>query len=132
MSNRAELPPAVTAFVDEHIETLEHLEVLMLLMKSPDRWWDAAAVAENTGIAASVAGAALERLASRNLLAITITSDVRYRFQPGTPALQEASEQFGEVCRTNAGALFRVVAEGQRRAIRDFADAFRVRRHDDR
>lgn len=132
MPGSAELPHSVVAFVREHIETLEQLELLTLLMKSPERWWDAAAVAEALGINATIARDALERLASRNLLAISVTTDVRYQFQPGTTMLRDAGEQFAEACRTNRIAVVRLVTDTQRRAMRDFADAFRLRRHDDR
>jgi hypothetical protein len=132
MSERADLPSPVVAFVREHVETVEQLELLGLLMNSPERWWDAAAVAEILGVSANAVRADLESLASRNLLAITITTDVHYRFQPGTPALRVASEEFAAAYRVNRRAVFRLVTDAQRRAMRDFSDAFRMRRHDDR
>lgn len=132
MPDSAGLSDSVVAFVREHVETLEQLELLVLLVKSPERWWDAAAIAEVLGVPATVTRAALERLASRNLLAIRITTDVHYQFQPGTATLRAASELFAEACRTNRMALFRLMTDTQRRAMRDFSDAFRLRRHDDR
>jgi hypothetical protein len=132
MSDTVEVPARVVAFVRQHVETLEQLEVLMLLIKSPERWWDAAAVAEALGISRQSTRDALERLASGNLLAVSITTEVRYQFQPGTAALREVSEEFAEACRTNRIAVFRIVTDTQRRVMQDFADAFRLRRHDDR
>ena len=132
MPDHAALPFSVVAFVRDHLETLEQLELLTLLIKAPERWWDAAAAAETLGISAKNTSDALERLASRNLLAISITTDVRYQFQPGTTTLRDASEAFAEACRTNPIAVFRLVTDRQRRAMREFSDAFRLRRHDDR
>lgn len=127
-----ELPHRVVAFVRDHVKTLEQLEVLALLSKSSERWWDAAAVAEALGLSVTITREALERFASHNLLAISITTDLRYQLQPGTEMLRDASEQFAEACRTKRGAIFRLVTDAQQRAMRDFADAFRLRRHDDR
>ena len=127
-----ELPHRVVAFVRDHVETLEQLEVLILLSKSPERWWDAAAAGEALGLSETITGDALERFASHNLLAISITTDVRYQLQPGTPMLRDASAEFAEACRTRRGAIFRLVTDAQQRAMREFADAFRLRRHDDR
>jgi hypothetical protein len=132
MRDNAELSHSVVAFVRDHVETLEQLEVLTLLIRSPERWWDAAAVAEGLGINATITRDALERLASRNLLAISITTDVRYQLQPGTATLRDASEEFAEACRINRVAVLRLVTDTQRRVMRDFAEAFRLRRHDDR
>jgi hypothetical protein len=127
-----ELPYRVIRFVRDHVETLEQLEVLVLLSNSPERWWDAAAVAEALGLNVTIARDALERFASHNLLAISITTDVRYQLQPGTAMLRDASDAFAVACRTRRSAIFRLVTDTQQRAMHDFADAFRLRRHDDR
>jgi hypothetical protein len=132
MPESVDLPHSVVTFVREHIDSLEQLELLTLLVKLPERWWDAATVAEALGMSATIARDLLERLASRNLLAISITTEVRYQFQPGTAALRDASQEFAEACRTNRTALVRLVTDTQQRAMRDFADAFKLRRHDDR
>lgn len=124
--------PALAAFLRDNIDSLEQLELLALIVKMPERWWDATTVGEELGISTRMARATLERLASRNLLEISVTTDIRYRFQPGTALLQGRCEAFAEAYRTNPAAILRFVTDAHRRAIRDFADAFRVRRHDDR
>ena len=126
------LPPTIETFLRDHVETLQELELLTVLINAPDRWWDAAAVGRLIGADPAATRAALERLASRNLLAITISSEVRYRFQPGTPALRHAADAFAEALRTHGLAVYRFVAGTSNRAIRDFADAFRFRRDDSR
>ena len=132
MPDSVDLPYSVVACVREHIETFEQLELLTLLMKSPGRWWDAATAAGALGMNATITRDALERLASRNLLAISVTTEVRYQFQPGTATLRDISDGFAEVYRSNRMEVIRLVTDTQRRVMRDFADAFRVRRHDDR
>jgi len=128
----AELPARLAAFVRDNVDSLEQLELLALVMKAPDRWWDAASVAAELRMSTGMARLALEGLATRNLMAISLTTDIRYRFQPGTSTLRDDCEAFAEAYRTNPVAMLRFVTDTQRRAIRDFADAFRLRRHDDR
>jgi hypothetical protein len=128
MSDRVELPAAVVYFVRDQIDNLEQLDVLTLIMKSPERWWDAAEVAAFLGLNPAIARAALERLASNNLLAITITTDVHYRFQPGTASLRDAADVFAGAWRDHRGEVLGLVTDRQRRAMRDFSDAFRIRR----
>jgi hypothetical protein len=128
----AEIPPAVVRFVRDNIESLEQFELLTLLMKSPDRWWDAPSAAEALGISTAAARQTLERFATRNLLAITLTTDVRYQFQPGEARLRETVEALADAYRRDPIAIVRLVTDIQRRAMRDFADAFRIRRDDDR
>jgi hypothetical protein len=67
-------------------------------------------------------------LATRNLLAVKLGNEVSYRFEPGNQRLRATSEAFAAAYRHNAPALLRLVAERQKRAVRDFADAFRIRR----
>jgi hypothetical protein len=128
MPDRSELPAAVVNFVRERIENVEQLDVLTLIMKSPDRWWDAGEVAEELGLNPATARLALERLASGNLLAITVTMDVHYRFQPGTPELHNAGEEFADAWSDHRTQIVGLVTDRQRRAMRNFADAFRIRR----
>ena len=98
-----------------------------------DRWFDAAGVARELAITPRNARAALERLAGQNLLEIRVTAEVRYQFHPGTPELLIAANACVGAYRRNPMALWRV-ASGHlnRRDVRDFADAFRIRRDDER
>ena len=126
------LTPALAAFLRAHVDSLVHLEVLALMVKMPDRWWDPASAGRELGLDVLAARAALEDLASRNLMEIGLTTDVRYRLQPGTSELREACEAFADAYRTNPLAIARFVADTRRRKLKDFADAFRMRRHDNR
>jgi hypothetical protein len=129
---RPDFPPAVLAFVAEHVRTLAELQLLMAVVQSADRWWDAASAAGEIGMSAAEARAALDRFAAHNLLDIRITGDLRYQFRPGTPELGEASEAVVEAYRRRPLDLARLVERPARRGVADFADAFRIRRDDDR
>jgi hypothetical protein len=126
----AEVPAPVVRFVAEHVRSLDELELLLLLSQSPHKWWDASSAARETGLDPTSARQLLEGFASQNLLAIAVTADVRYRFQPGEARLREAAEAFTAVYRTNRQAILHLVTERQQRSLRDFANAFRIRRND--
>jgi DNA-binding transcriptional regulator LsrR (DeoR family) len=104
------------------------------MASAEDRWFDEDCVARELGIDRRKARAALEHLASRNLLEIRVTGDVRYQFHPGTPTLRMAASACVEAYRRYPLALWLLFSErlDRRRSIRDFADAFRLTRHDDR
>ncbi len=125
-----DLPPLVRAFMSDHIRTLDELQLLITCVYSEDRWWDATAVARELGVSAVAARHALDHLASRNLLDIRITGDVRYRFHPGTDELRDAALVVAETYRANPAGVINLVAGAPRRSIRDFADAFRIRKDD--
>lgn len=114
------------------IDSLPELQMLVVLMEEPDRWWDASALAADTGNPPGVTRRTLDRLAARNLLDIRVTEDVRFRYRPGSPALDEAGRAFLEAYHKNPIAVARLVAVGGTRTAKDFADAFRLRNRDGR
>ena len=127
-----ELPPFVLGFMASHIRSLEELQLLMALIQSPDRWWDANTAARELVMAPGVARRALDHFAASNLLDIRITGDVRYQFRPGTDDVRRAALACYDAYRADPLAMIQRVSAGTRGAIRDFADAFRIRRDDDR
>lgn len=127
-----EVPPLVLTFLSEHVGNLHQFQLLMRLVQSGDRWWDAASAAREIGITPAEARTALDQLAKHNLLDIRITGDVRYQFCPGTEGLREAAQACVDEFRRKPVEILEAVTGRPRRRITDFADAFRIRRDDDR
>ena len=120
--------PAVARFVDTHLDSLDDLQVLIACCDDAERWWDARAIARMLAISDAAARTSLDRLARGNLLDIRITGDVRYRFRPGTAALEADASALAHAYRSNPMRIVRLVGASWSRAARDFADAFRFRR----
>jgi hypothetical protein len=127
-----EITPEVRAFLADTVGSLEHFQLLLRLVQFPDRWWDVSTVVREAGLSPRDAQQALDHFAKRNLLDIRISDDVRYRFQPGTEGLQAAALAAAEAFRQQPLAVVEAITGANRRSIRDFADAFRIRRDDDR
>lgn len=126
----SEFSPAVVAFMADHVRSLDELQLLMSVIQSSERWWDARVAAREIGLSHAAAGEALDRFAAQNLLDIRVTDEVRYQFRPGTDVLRDAARATSEAYRRNPIALARLVARTSPRGIADFADAFRIRRDD--
>ena len=129
--NQRELARGVERFIADHVDTLDKLELLTVMIESTDKWWDATSAAQALGTTTDAARQMLERFAAQNLLAIRVTGNVRYRYQPGDPRLEAAVAAFATAYRTNRLGVLRLVT-ARRSSLRDFADAFRIRRDDDR
>lgn len=120
-------------FARSHIGSTEELRIFILCVDHPDRWWSAAAAARELTVTPLLARQGLEQLARGNLLDIRITDDVRYRFRPGTPELESTALAFADAFRRDPVTIVQFVSRSARRdSLRDFADAFRIRRNDDR
>jgi hypothetical protein len=123
---------AVDTFVRQHIRTADDLELLLALANASDRWWDEGSLAGELGIDKATARRGLEHFASHNLLEIRVTESVRYQYRPGTQELDEQVRSFLDAYRVNPARIWRLVLEvGERRGVRDFAEAFRIRRKSD-
>ena len=114
------------------LNSLQDLELLLVLIEDRERWWDARAIAKQTGDSSSSTGRALDRLAGQNLLDIRVTDDVRFRYRPGTVELEKAGAALLDAYRRNPLTIIKLVAASRPRSAADFADAFRMRRDDDR
>ncbi len=123
-----DLPSDVRQFVLDTLDSIDQLELLAMLIAAPHRWWDAASAGRALGIDTARMQRDLELLATRNLLAVKLGTDVNYRFEPGNDSLRARSEAFAAAYRQHPHALFRMMAGRPKRAIHDFADAFRIRR----
>lgn len=123
-----EFPPSVTSFVLRHVRTLAELQLLMAIAQSGDRWWDATSAAREADLTLQDARRALDHFGAHNLLDIRITGDVRYQYRPGTPELRDSAEACVAAFRRRPLDLAQLVTGPSATSVRDFAEAFRLRR----
>jgi hypothetical protein len=122
------LPEEIRAFLARCVGSVEELALLLMLMTSARRWWDAKAAGQELGMTEGRARRILDRLASHNLLDLRISDEVRYQFCPGTPALAASAAALDALYREQPGVVLRWAAGLGGSRISDFADAFRWRR----
>ena len=83
--------PSVVAFVTEHVRTLAELQLLIAIIQSGDRWWDAGAAARESGLSIQEAGRALDYFGAHNLLDVRITRETSaISTDPGHPSFASA------------------------------------------
>ena len=124
------VPETVAAFTRDRFRSLEDLQVLVVCMEYAGRWWDPADLAQHLGIARAAAHRSLEHLTRHNLFDIRVTGSVRYRFSPGTTELASDAAAWIAEYRRDPIAVVKLATAS--RTLSDFADAFRIKRHDDR
>jgi hypothetical protein len=127
------LPAALVQFARSYVRTVEDLRVFILCADRRDRWWDAAAIASALAITESRARRILDQMARANLLDIRISDAVRYRFSPGVEELERQALAFASAYHSNPAEVVSLIARSSvSDSVRDFADAFRIKRDDDR
>ena len=122
---RDELPAELRAFLYSCIDSIEQVEILMLLREA-ERGCTTRAVASSLGLGEAAARGHLETLTARGLLHAAPGPEITYRFDPKTPALARYADLLADQHARARGAVLRFVATSSRRT-KGFADAFRLR-----
>jgi hypothetical protein len=125
--NNPELGPETQLAIAGCVRSVEDLEVLLYLARSRGRYSSPETVSGETGVPVRAAAAALEALASRNLLDVRIAEAVLYKLDPTSTQSRSMVDRTIEAARTNRALVLRAILAGSS-AAHDFADAFRVTR----
>ena len=129
----ASLPAALVQFARSYLQSVEDLQVFILCVDQRDRWWDATGIARAVSITESRARRILDQMARANLLDLRISDAVRYRFAPGIQELEQQAVAFALAYHNNPAEVVKLIARSTvADSVRDFADAFRIKRDDHR
>lgn len=124
------IPPEVLDLIALHIDSVEQLEVLLLLHGTRDRSWTPAAASEELRTNESSTRERLADLAHHGLVALDRPPD-QYRYLPRTPEQARAVAGLAEAYATRRVSVITHIFAKPLDKIRSFADAFRLRRESD-
>lgn len=92
-----QFPDDVRSLVRDHVASMAHLEILILLARAPGQAYSAADVAAETPVDLGTAAGVLRDLAAAGLLAAQHPDGGgTFRFAPATPALRHAAESVAD------------------------------------
>jgi predicted transcriptional regulator len=118
-------PDAVLSFVDRHIESLEHLEILLLLA-AQDRSWSAAEIFQKIQSSQASVDQRLQSLVTAGLLARDETG--RFRFSPKDEATRNLVKDLADAYRTRRVRIIEAIYTRKTDAVQSFANAFKFRK----
>lgn len=120
------LPEDVHRFLYQHIESVEQLEVLLLLWQAPDRGWTANDVARALYSHPSSVANRLALLMGQGML--RETQPGHYQYAPRSTELHQTVSRVVETYRERRVAVITLIASKPLENVRAFSDAFRIRR----
>jgi hypothetical protein len=126
-----DLPEVVRRFIVDHVDSVEQLEILLLLHQHPGRTWDAEAVARELRISALSAGDRLEDMRRVGLLVRVEGRPGGFRYAPETPGLEDAVSGLATAYAERRVTVINLIFSKPVDKIRTFADAFRLRKGED-
>jgi hypothetical protein len=127
----SDLSEDVKKFITEHINSLEQLEVLLLLHRHPEKAWTAHDVSQELRLSPTSVAMRLANLEKRGLLAVSESSDPLYRYQPQKPDFEPAVDNLAQAYPDYRFTIINPIFSKPLDKIKTFADAFKFREDKD-
>jgi hypothetical protein len=132
------IPDDIHRFLHANIDSVEQLEVLLLLQRERDGgerdggerdgdWTAESAARVLYSQPSSIAG----RLASLQAKGLVANSGAGYRYAPKSDAVRDTVSRLAETYRERRVAVITVIASKPMENVRAFSDAFRLRQRDE-
>jgi DNA-binding MarR family transcriptional regulator len=120
------LPEDVRTFLHQNVESVEQLEVLLLLWRAPERGWSPEEVATAVYSHPSSVVRRLAMLLGQGLL--REREPGHYQYAPRTADLHDTVTRLDHTYRERRVAVVTLIASKPIENVRAFSDAFRIRR----
>ena len=118
-------PDAVLSLVDRHIESVEHLEILLLLAAN-ERSWSAAEIFQRIQSSQASVEQRLGSLVAAGLL--SKDSNGMFLFAPKDDETRQVVKDLAEAYKTRRVRIIEAIYTRKTDAVRTFADAFKFRK----
>lgn len=124
------ISPEVREFVFEHIDAVEHLDVLLLLHESRSKEWTAESINRELRTNQESINRRLAALESSGLLNRSDQNPPSYQYSPKTPELDNIVQQLAETCRVRKHRILELIFSPIKRA-RSISRAFEFKKRGD-
>ena len=115
-------------FIASEIQSLEQLEILLLLSGNPHRWWSAKAVYDVVKSSPGSVQDRLEEMARREVLKKETEGEIRYQFSPTDDSLWKVVSELREAYKERSVKIVQAIYSKPPDGVQEFARAFRVRK----
>lgn len=120
-----EIPQEVIQFIGEQIQTLEQLEVLLLVAALPDRVWTADGVFQVVQTNRDVVLQRLEEFVKRGLMT---KGDEGYRYAPKSESLARQIASTSHIYKLRRHKLIELIYSPRDEELRRFSEAFKFKK----
>lgn len=113
-------------FIDRHIHSVEQLEILCLLVEDSAKSWSENEVFQRIQSSQESVARTLRRFGDDRFLVLDPTKG--YRFFPESPDLARLASELAKAYRERRVGVIEAIYRPTLDPIRDFADAFKIRK----
>ena len=119
------IPDDIRDFILNFVDSIAHIEALMLLRRDPELSWDGITLAARLYISVDDAKRILDELGARGLLMV---NNGVYRYGCASPELKVMVDRLARIHATQLIPVTNLVHAKTTSRIKQFADAFRLRK----
>jgi hypothetical protein len=119
------LQQPIEEFIRRYIDSIEALEILMLLQRAPDTFWTPVAIESHLGMKQGIAEQRLQRLLQNGF--VTKGMSGGYRYAPADDDLRAGISALAAAYADGRSAVLNVVFSESHPRLRAFSDAFKVK-----
>jgi hypothetical protein len=115
-------------FIAVEINSLEQLEILLLLSGNPHKWWTAQGVYEVVKSSPQSVQERLQQMVERGILRLEGQGEVRYQFGATEGDIWRTITELREAYKERSVKVVQAIYSKPPDAVQEFARAFRVRK----
>ena len=112
-------------FIASNIQTVEEVEILSLLSRSPETYWSADAIAQHLGLKPELVAGRARELERRRLVKAGESGPV-FRYGPADDALRRMVERLVVEYRERRIGVINAIYSANLTRLRSFADSFKL------
>ena len=115
-------------FIAAEINSLEQLEILLLLSGNPHKWWTANGVYEVIKSSVQSVQDRLNEMAERGILTKENENEIRYQFAPKNEQVWKITSELRDAYKERSVKVVQAIYNKPPDAVQEFARAFRLRK----
>lgn len=121
------IPDDVKRFILLSIESVPHLETLLLFHRNPDMEWEAKDVAQRLFISEKITAKLLEKLHSAGFLAVKTGPVPLYRYSPNSESQGQMVARLAKAHSEQLIAVTDLIYSKADTKVKQFADSFKLK-----
>lgn len=125
MSKSETIPLAIRRFILTSVDSIPHLEAILLLRYNPKTEWDDRTLAQRLFITEKKAGELLTDLHKAGFLSVKKTDQPVFWYNPVSPDLREIMDKLSEIYSRNLIEVTHLIHSKINKHAQQFGDAFR-------
>jgi len=122
------IPNDVAEFIIEKIDSVAHMEAILLLRRNPQEEWTIAALSDRLYISRNQAAELLARLCAQGIVAADAVDRSFYRYRPNSPEGQQMLNRVADTYAKHLVPVTNLIHSRPRIRVQEFADAFKFRK----